>query len=336
MKTYHILVVITVLFLASCTPKQPELKRQELMGEAQGTYFRIVYYDSAMTISNVEIDSILDAFNYSASTYQKNSIITRVNNNEDTGLDKDFLANFNRAKEISTETGGAFDITVFPLVKAWGFHFEDRQKLSPEQVDSVLQLVGFDKISYDGSRIVKKDPRVRIGFNAIAQGYSVDLLSEYFLSKGIENFLIDVGGEMIARGLKPGEEPWKVGIQKPEESQYMTDKLQDVVILKNKAMATSGNYRKFFVEDGVKYSHTLDPKTGYPVQHSLLSATVITDDCCSADAYATAFMVMGIEKAKAFAAQKQGLEAYFIYSGENGEFLVEYTDGFKEWIMVNE
>ncbi|MBI9034444.1 MAG: FAD:protein FMN transferase [Bacteroidales bacterium] len=336
MKVYHIIIVSAVLIMASCTQQKPQLQRQELIGQAQGTYFRIVYYDTTMTISNVEVDSLLDAFNYSASTYQKNSVISRVNANEATELDKDFLAIFNRSQEISAETDGSFDITVFPLVKAWGFHFEDRQKLNLAQVDSVLEFVGFKKVRFDGEKIVKDDPRLMIGFNAIAQGYSVDLLSDYFLSKGIQNFLIDVGGEMIARGMKPENESWQVGIQKPEETQYMTDKLQDIVSLTNKALATSGNYRKFFVEDGIKYSHTLDPKTGYPVQHSLLSVTVITDDACSADAYATAFMVMGFEKAMAFADQKQGLEAYFIFSNEKGEFMVEFTDGFKDLIAKGE
>lgn len=302
------------------------------MGTAQGTYYRLIFYNDELSVTRSEVDSLLDMFNYTASTYQQNSIISRVNANDTTELNEDFVYIFNQAQQVSAETNGDFDITVMPLVKAWGFHFEDRTRLNKAQVDSVLEFVGYEKIVLKNDSILKQDPRVQIDYNSIAQGYSVDLLAKYLDSKGLECYLIDVGGEMKAKGLKPNDDKWKVGIQKPEDSQVMTNQFQAKVTLHNKALATSGNYRKFFVENGVKYSHTINPHSGYPVQHSLLSVTVIADECSLADAYATAFMVMGLEKSKAFADKKKNLDAYFIYSDASGNFLVSFTEGFQDML----
>jgi thiamine biosynthesis lipoprotein len=330
---YPLLTGLILILLIEACSGPTATQRYEIMGQAQGTYYRVMYYHPDRVVLMHHMDSILDTFNYTASTYQENSIISRVNANVSTELNNDFVEIFKQAMMISEETDGAFDITVMPLVKTWGFHFEDRQKLAKTQVDSVLEFIGYDMIDYRNDSIIKKDPRTTLDYNSIAQGYSVDILAAYLDSKGIESYLVDVGGEMKSKGIKDTGDKWRVGIQKPEDSKVITNKLQAIIELHDKSMATSGNYRKFFIEDGVKYSHTIDPKTGYPVQHSLLSATVITDECSMADAYATAFMVMGLEKAKAFAKAKEGLEAYFIYSAPDGSFKVSYTDGFEDLLV---
>ncbi len=185
------------------------------------------------------------------------------------------------------------------------------------------------------SKIIKSDPHIQFDFNAIAQGYSVDLIGNLLEEKGINDYLIDVGGEVLGKGKKLGGEQWKLGIQKPVDNAQYGEGLKAIIHLNNKAMATSGNYRKFYEEDGIRYSHTLDPKTGYPVQHSLLSVSVLADDCATADAWATAFMVLGLEKSKELLNSVKGLEAYFLYSVKNGEIQTYYTDGFQK-VLVEE
>lgn len=314
------------LFLFSCSPKNEKI---QLMGEAQGTYYSIVYFDDSDRDLKVQIDSILDAFDQSVSVYQPNSIASKVNRNEDVLLDDWFLNNFEEAIRIAELTDGAMDITIGPLANAWGFGtFDQPDKIDPALIDSLKQFVDYRLVYVQEGRLVKLDPRIQLNFNAIAQGNSVDVLASYFMSLGIENFLIDVGGELFAKGEKPDGEKWKVGIEKPTESSTDERELQDIFALENNALATSGNYRKYYEIDGVRYAHSLDPQTGYPVQHSLLSVSVVAKTCTEADAFATAFMVMGMGKALIFIEQHPDIQAYFIYFDKDKGIQTKMTDGF--------
>jgi thiamine biosynthesis lipoprotein len=208
-------------------------------------------------------------------------------------------------------------------------------KVDQHVVDSLLPYIGFDKVSLDEFKIIKSDPHIQFDYNAIAQGYSVDLIGDLLEENGIHDYLIDVGGEVLGKGKKPNDELWKVGIERPTDNAAYGEGLKAIVHLHNKAMATSGNYRKFYEEDGIRYSHTINPKTGYPVQHSLLSVSVLANDCATADAWATAFMVTGLEGSKELLKTFNNLEAYFIYSGKDGELQTYYTPGFQK-VLVEE
>lgn len=319
-----------ILFI-SCRFEQKELVK--FTGEAQGTYYAVSYYSEDGKNYQQEIDSLLKAFDRSVSMWVPNSLISKINRNEENIVpDKIFKVLYNRSKEIFEVTGGAFDPTVGPLVNAWGFGFEDRMKVDQKVVDSLLPLVGFNKVQLD-EVIIKNDPRIRFDFNAIAQGYSVDLIGDFLENKGLNTFLVDIGGEVLGQGQKPGGEYWRVGIEKPADNAQYGEGLKAIVALKNKALATSGNYRKFYEEDGIRYSHTIDPKTGYPVQHSLLSVSVLADDCATADAFATAFMVLGVNKSVEILLNNKSLDAYFIFSDKNGNLKTHLTEGFKEIVL---
>lgn len=302
-------------------------------GEAQGTYYAMTYWDSNSRNFQLQIDSLLQRFDSSASTYKPASIISRVNNNDTTvRTDSIFNVIFRKAMEISEKTDGAFDITVGPLVNAWGFGFSSRIKVNRHVIDSLLPLVNYRSVQLKGTRVRKDKPGIKLDYNAIAQGYSVDEIGRFLQSKGIVNFLIDVGGEVLARGQKQDATLWSVGIEKPALNADDDRKLQAIVKLKDKALSTSGDYRKYFIENGIRYAHTIDPHTGYPVQHTLLSASVIASDCMTADAYATAFMVMGLERSKAFLMRNPGLQVYFIYSDKKGEMRTYISPGFTQII----
>ena len=328
-----VLVVFILSVLTWNCSRAPEPVR--LLGEAQGTYYSVIYYDDSSRNFQVETDSLLDAFDRSVSLWVPTSIISRVNNNNTSvALDEHFTGNFQLSMEISEKTGGAFDVTVGPLVRAWGFGFDSKKHVDDQIIDSLLKFTGYKKIRIEEGKIIKDDPRVSIDFNAIAQGYSVDLVGKFLESKGITNYLIDIGGEVKARGQKPGGKFWQVGIEKPAGHQNDERKLELVIALKDKSVATSGSYRKFYEVNGIRYSHTIDPKTGRPVRHSLLSASVIAGNTAVADAYATAFMVMGLEKAREFLKNNPGigLDAFFVYSGEDGRYQTYATPGFQKYI----
>jgi len=322
-------------FVISCSQPR-ELKPVKISGPIQGTYYVVTYYDSQGRDLQNEIESLLKDFDQTASMWVENSIISKINRDDpDTKPNKLFIDLFNKSKFVYENSDGAFDPTVGPLVNAWGFGFTDRLKVDQFIIDSLLPFVGFDKVKLENNNIIKSDPRIQFDLNAIAQGYSVDLLGKFLEKKGIKNYLVDIGGEVLAIGRKPKGESWKVGIERPSDNAEYGEGLKAIVNLENKAMATSGNYRKFYEEDGIRYSHTIDPKTGYPVQHSLLSVSVLADDCATADAWATAFMVSGLENSKELLHKIKGLEAYFIYSDQNKELQTYYTNGFQQ-ILVEE
>ncbi len=331
--TISIGIITAILFVVSCKSDHA-IQPIHLQGEAQGTYYNMVYYDSLHRNLHRQVDSILKAFDQSVSLWVPTSVISRVNRNDTTVvLDGYFVGNFKDSQKVSKATNGAFDMTVGPLVEAWGFGFESREKVGKKIVDSLLPLVGYQKIKLENGKVIKADPRMQIDFNGIAQGYSDDVIGKFFDSLGIHNYLIDIGGEVKAKGMKPDGKYWRVGIEKPSADSVSPRTLKAVIVLHNQSVATSGSYRKYYVVNGIRYSHTIDPQTGYPVQHSLLSVSVLAKNTALADAYATAFMVMGYKKSRAFVENHPGLEAMFIWSANDGRFKTYATPGFRKLIV---
>ena len=218
-----------------------------------------------------------------------------------------------RAAELSD---GLFDPTVGPLVQAWGFHFKEGMEMTPEIVDSLRQFVDYRKIKIEDGKVIKENPNMTLDFNAVAQGYTTDVIGDFLLSKNVNNFLVDVGGEILAKGCKPNGHLWKVGIEKPAANKDSERIVQEIVELCNQSIVTSGNYRKYVERGGKRYSHSLNPKTGYPSENSLLSATVICDNTAWADCLASICMVVGIDKAKEILATQENVKAYFVYIDE--------------------
>jgi len=322
-----------VLFLAGCQSKKSEYFR--ISGFAQGTTYSITYENSENEDYSSAIDSILKAFDRSLSIYDSTSIISRVNNDyQNVEVDDWFVDVFNKSAEVNAVSEGAFDITVGPVVKAWGFANGPVAKHDSAHIDSLLQFVGMDKLKLEGRKVVKQFPGVKIDVNAIAQGFSVDVVCDFFENKGIKNYLVEIGGEVRGKGTNAKDILWHIGIDKPLDGNMDPgNDLQAIIEIDNKSLATSGNYRKFFVEDGVKYAHTIDPKTGFPARNTLLSATVVCDDCMTADAYATAFMVLGVDKSKELLQKLPGIEVYFVYSNQLSEYEIFFSEGMKKMIF---
>lgn len=329
MKRLAFILLITV-FITGCKPKEAV----HIKGTAQGTYYSIIYYDKYQRNLKPEIDSLLDAFDRSVSLWVSTSILSRINKNDTSvAADKWFTDNFNYSQQVAIATNGAFDCTVEPLVDVWGFGFDDPSEVDSATIDSIMQFVGYDKVKLINNKIVKDDPRLKIDFNAIAQGYSDDVVATFLENNNIKNYLIDIGGEVKAKGEKPDGTLWKIGIEKPSEHKEDDRTLKAIIGLKNLSVATSGNYRKYYEKNGIRYSNTIDPKTGYPVKHSLLSVSVIHKNTALADAYATSFMVMGFEKARYFVEHDSTLEAFFIYSDSIGHNKTYNTKGFNKLIL---
>lgn len=311
-----------------------ELGIIRIRGVAQGTYYNISYFDSLKRNLQWQIDSLLRVYDLSASNYVDSSIISKVNANIQVEIDDIFRGNFLLSQEVAKATHGDFDITVRPLVELWGFGKKETSEVNQNEVDSILQFTGYHKVRMVDNKIQKDDPRVQLDFNAIAQGYSVDVVAAYLRSLGIDNFLVDIGGEVYASGMKSGNLYWQVGIERPKDNETYGESLSAIVSLKDKGMATSGNYRKFYIKNGVKYSHTIDPHTGRPARRKLLSATIIAKDAAHADAYATACMVMGVKKSTTFLKSHPEMEAFLIYSDENGNYKNFYTQGLRKFLEV--
>ena len=332
---FFILVGLILPFLSGCADKK-ELKVFKMSGAAQGTYYAITYCSDNNENLQPAVDSLLKQFDKSVSSYIPTSVISRLNNN-DTSVTADpiYETIFKKSMGVSASTDGAFDVTVGPLVEAWGFGFKKKEKVDKAMVDSLLPLVGYRKVQLSKGKLIKADPRIQIDFDAIAQGYSSDWLAWFFEKKGIQNYLIDVGGEVLAHGSKPDGQLCSVAIEMPSKNSEDERKIQAILTMKNRAISTSGSYRKYYEENGVRYSHTIDPSNGYPVRHNLLSVSVVANDCITADAYATAFMVMGLEKSKEFLAKNSEMEAYFISDDQHGGFTIFYTPGFEKLIKEN-
>ena len=295
-----------------------------------GTVYKITY--QCKDDLKPEIEAELKRFDQSLSPFNDSSFISRVNRNEELVTDSFFQTCFNRSMEISRETEGAFDITVAPLANAWGFGFKKGTFPDSLMIDSLLQFTGYEKVKLENDKVVKQDPRTMLSCSAVAKGYSVDVVAHLLDRKGIKNYMVDIGGEVVVKGKNATGDLWRIGINKPyDDSLAVKQDIQTILNLTDVGMATSGNYRNYYYKDGKKYAHTIDPRTGYPVQHSILSSTVVAEDCMTADALATSFMVMGLEEAEKFCKANPMIDAYFIYSGENGEFKTYYTDGMKRY-----
>ena len=318
---------------------------RKMEGKIFGTYYHITYQSSSDY--DEEILTRLDQVDGSLSAFNPQSTVSKVNRNESVKADQMFSDVFTLAMQVSEATDGAFDITVAPLVNLWGFGFKHSDEATQVRIDSILPFVGYEKVKSQGaivksqesrvksqgSIIYKEDPRVMLDFSAIAKGYGCDQAAAVLVKHGIDNYLIEIGGEICARGLNPDHKPWTIGITKPDTAQarqlQATINSQESRVKGQLNMATSGNYRNYYVKDGKRYAHTIDPHTGRPVEHSLLSATVVAPTCAMADAYATAFMVMGLDKAKALLAKDTRLKAYLIYSDSNNNMQEWHSEGLK-------
>jgi thiamine biosynthesis lipoprotein len=362
MKQYYLLLIFPFLIL-SCggdsspadleNNDSPIFEQVELYGSTQGTTFAIICNDS-ITITMDEVNQMLSNFDDALSSYIPNSILTKLNESgAGAFVYQDTYDYFNRcykmALSVHEKTSGAFDPSVYPLVDGWGFMKDVDVVPDSTIVDSLRALLGFQNgyhFNFSGevtadslatSTIIKNTPGAKLDFNAIAQGLAVDVLAEELEKRGAINYFVEIGGEIRVNGTNADGVAWRIGIDKPvENSDADTRELQEIVSLENRSIATSGSYRKFYEKDGVKYSHTLDPLTGYPVTHSLLSATVVAESCAMADAMATAFMVMGPAKSIVFIETNTelGLDVYFIFINEHDEYETYYTPNFGKMIEL--
>ena len=313
------LIIGTVIILSQ---NQPTYRTQQ--GKIFGTLYTVTYEHNAEL--QPQIVAAMQAVDNSLSPFNKKSVITHVNNNDSIEVDELFTEVFQTAEQIYIESHGAFDPTVAPLVNAWGFGFKKGTDASSTTIDSLRGLVGFSHIKLENKQIVKTDNRIMLDFSAIAKGYGSDRVARVLDSCGIQNYMVEIGGEVVVKGHNKNGNPWGIGITKPmDDSLSANQELQTVLRLTDCAIATSGNYRNFYYKDGVKYAHTIDPRTGYPVQHSLLSATVIADNCMRADALATAFMVLGVDSAMAYCERHPEIEGYFIVAADSGRYEIRST-----------
>jgi thiamine biosynthesis lipoprotein len=336
---------LLVFSLACQNPGKPPAAAdqgyQTIEGQTMGTYYRISYLKNSGAEIQADVEKILAELNNELSTYIPTSLISGFNQSPALHYAvprsaRHFLANLNKSAEVHLSSKGAFDPTVAPLVNYWGFGYTGSKpvtQVDSSKIDSLLQLVGLNKLKWttrgDSVFFRKQMPGIKLDFNAIAPGYAVDELGRLLESKGITHFLVDIGGEVLAKGKNPQGQDWVLGISTPKEGAEATE-IQTTIPLHNQALATSGNYRKYYSVKGVKYSHTLNPQTGFPERSKLLSASVIAPDAMSADAYATVCMVLGLEKGLALIEAIPNLEAYFIYGTPGGEMKVKSTSGFKK------
>jgi thiamine biosynthesis lipoprotein len=281
------------------------------VGEGLGTYYSITIADKHNITQN-QIDSIILELSNTASIFNPNSLVSRINRNETDTLNlilKDILE---LSLKVCEETGGAFDVTVGALVNLWGFGKDSQKASNPEKINKALETVGYSKIKIIDNKIIKENSDTQFNFNAVAKGYCVDMIANYLTLVGLENFVVDIGGELCVRGKRTPNQKWRIGIQKPTETKEGAIVAEEIMELQDIAVATSGNYRNDIEENGKRYGHTLNPHTGYPEENSLLSVTVMASTCALADAYATAFMVMGEENTKTFLTQYSDIKAFFI------------------------
>jgi hypothetical protein BACCOPRO_00544 len=299
-------------------------------GQIFGTTYHITY--AGTNDLDKEIRAELQRVDDALSMFNKQSVLSKFNRNEKYEVSN---ARFNDvvrlSLQLSRETDGAFDITVAPLVNEWGFGFKHRERINASKIDSLRAFVGYDKLFYEGNRLNKRDSRVTIDCGAVAKGYGVDCVARLLSSKGCTNYMVEIGGEVVVKGKNAKGKKWTIGINKPvDDSTKTVSEVQSILHVSDCGIATSGNYRNFYYVDGRKVSHTIDPKTGQPVQHSLLSATVLTPSCAKSDALATSFMVMGLDRAKAFLAKHKDVQAYFIFADGQGKYNVWMTEGMQK------
>jgi len=324
MKRYTLLLSALLILLNACQHKTSA--RKHIEGQVFGTTYSITCVtnpDDKRPLPHAQIDSLLAELSHTFSIFDTNSLIYRWNKGEDVPLNEDFLNVLRLSKTISANTDGAFDCTVQPLVHLWGFGKDGvRHTVGDDTLAAIREFVGLQLVDLQGDSILRKDPRVQLNFNAVAKGYAVDRVADWLVEQGYTDCLVEIGGEVVARGNKNGK-PWKVGIQRPTETaDGDKESIESMDLKDHRAVATSGNYRNYFEEGGVRYTHILDPRTGQPERTNLLSVTVLAPDCATADAYATAFMVLGHEKSAQIVKQHPELEAWFIVAEEDGKFTI--------------
>lgn len=328
-KKIYLVVSLWILIFAACT-------KQKQYFEESGSVFHTIYhikYEGSELLTE-KIDAEFQKFNLSLNPFNPNSIISKVNRNEPVEADDWFIEVFNKAKEVSDHSEGVFDITCAPLVNLWGFGFSKMDSVTPQMIDSIKQFVGYQKVRLDGRKVIKDDPRTLLNCSAIAKGYASDVIARLLEREGVENYMVEIGGEVTMKGVNQNGKCWRIGINKPEDDStgIKNDVGEVVELCKKGGVATSGNYRNYYIKDGKKYAHTIDPRTGYPSEQSILSATIVAGDCITADAYATAFMAMGLEKAREAAKNIPGIEYYVIYTDENGKHQIEYSTGMLQFL----
>lgn len=302
----------------------------------EGTTFGTIYHIKYLYNRDLkkEIEAELHRVDASLSMFNPQSTISLINKGESNTADSMLAEVLQLSFAVNQATDGAFDPTVAPLVNAWGFGFKDGQLPDSTQVDSLLNLVGLSGIHFQDGKVTKDNPLSILDMSAIAKGYGVDRVAQLLRGYSITNFMVEIGGEVVAEGINEKGTPWRIGINKPnEDSTSLSTELQDIISLSGQALATSGNYRNFYVQNGKKIAHTINPKIGYPAQQDILSSTVVAPTCAEADAFATAFMVMGMEKAKKVLQEQSQLDAYFIYSDEEGNYQTWSSKGFDALIV---
>ncbi len=322
------LFALCIILLSAC---QTEYKHTE--GKIFGTYYNVTY-QSDEDLSEVVLEA-LKKVDGSLSMFNPESTVSKLNNNSCMELDEAFNYLFYKALEVSEATDGAFDITVAPLVNAWGFGFKTEELPTNEAIDSLMQFVGISKVQVIENKLVKSDPRIMVDLSAIAKGYGVDVVAQALDEHGVQNYMVEIGGEVITKGFNPQGKAWRIGLASPTENGENSNGYECILQLTDCALATSGNYRNYYDKDGVRYAHTIDPRTGRPIQHDIISSTVVAPHCFEADAYATAFMVLGVEKAMEVLENQSHLEAYLIYLNESGEQEVYCTSGFPDRLALH-
>ena len=339
MKTKFLILITVVVIVLAITVGlyfvlKPEAAYVHNEGEAQGTTYSATYEHPSGADLQKKIEMRLHKFDQSLSTYVSQSIISRINRNDQAvRTDGDFEEMFKMSMEVSRQTHGAFDITVGPLIKAWGFGFGNSKPDKLPDVSKILPYIGYHKIRIEHHKLLKDDPRILVDANALAQGQSSDIIAKMLEENGCKNYMIEIGGEIVCKGLNKNGQKWQIGIDKPIDDPTNTiNEIQTVLSITNCGLTTSGNYRKFYYLNGKKYAHEIDPRNGYPVVHNLLSATVVAPTCIQADAYATAFMVLGVDSSLQVCKSIPGMECYLIYTDKQGKNQVVYTKGFEKYL----
>ena len=278
----------------------------------------------------------MERFDLSLNPFNPNSVIAKVNRNEPVEVDPWFREVFLRAMEVSAVSEGAYDITCAPLVNLWGFGFSRMDSVTPAVIDSLRSFVGYQKVRLVGNQVEKDDPRIQLNCSSIAKGYACDVIAQLLEREGVRNYMIEIGGEVTLCGVNPAGQGWRVGINKPNPDTTgiaRDNGIEEVVQLNRKGgIATSGDYRNFYIKDGKKYAHTINPLTGYPAGQDILSATIVADDCMTADAYATTFMVVGLDRAREIARQVGTIDYFIIYSDSLGHQRVAYSEGMTRYL----
>ncbi|MFW6043893.1 MAG: FAD:protein FMN transferase [Marinilabiliaceae bacterium] len=328
-------LLFVLILLSSCTPEPSWIKNE---GGIFGTSYHIIYQSPDGKDLHADLKAALDSVNRSLSTYDSTSVISQFNkSSRGTIMDDHFRTVFFTAQKVTEKTEGAFDMTVAPLVNAWGFGFTGQEKVARDKTDSLKSLVGMDQIEIQDDSLIKHKPGIMLDASAIAKGYGSDVAAKVLERNGCERYMVEIGGEVVTKGKNSRNGPWRLGIDRPIDDPTASKReLELVVELSGQALATSGNYRQFYVDEetGKKYSHTIDPSTGRPVDHTLLSASVVAPSCMLADAYATAFMVMGHQKSLEIIKKHPELEGCFIFDSKDG-MKVEWTEGFEQYVSAH-